>query len=200
MIHDDERDDIIFEKEISAKSNDSDKKSPYCKIVQGLPDELLSLFDKPVVPYSLLQYKNNEVEAILCGQLAFEGSHLIGVDDLQCLGNNDLVILVVSDDRWLTNFIIDEYMMLIKSTCQEKSFVVKTVSWEVFQTCKSCQIAQHLEKDEDTFSLCDLILIPCNQPEVEHWFLRAVFPKKKMFVVLDSLTGDVVKPAMYNGY
>ena len=107
---------------------------------------------------------------------------------------------MVSDDRWLTNFVIDEYMTLIKSTCQEKSFVVKTVSWEVFQTCKSCQIAQHLEKDEDTFSLCDLILIPCNQPEVEHWFLRAVFLKKKMFVVLDSLTGDVVKPAVYKGY
>ena len=153
MIHDDERDDIIFEKEISAKSNDSDKKSPYCKIVQGLPDELLSLFDKPVVPYSLLQYKNNEVEAILCGQLAFEGSHLIGVDDLQCLGNNDLVILVVSDDRWLTNFVIDEYMMLIKSTCQEKSFVVKLFHGRSFKHAKAVKLPSILRKMK-THSLC----------------------------------------------
>ena len=124
LIHDDARDDIIFEKEISTKNNDSDEKSPYCKIVQGLPDELLSLFDKPVVPYSLPQYKSNEVQAILCGQLTFEGNQLQSIDDLQCLGNNDLV---VSHDRWLTNFVIDEYMILIKSACQEKN-VVKTVS------------------------------------------------------------------------
>ena len=193
MIHDDERRDIIFEKEISTKSNDSGEKSPYCKIVQGLPDGLLSLFDKPVVAYSLPQYKSNEVQAILCGQLAFEGSHLISIDDLQCLGNNDLV---ESHDWWLTNFVIDEYLGLIKSACQENNVEVKTVSWEIFQTCKSCQIAQHLEKDEHSVSSCDLILIPCNQPEVEHWFLLAVFPKKKIVVILDSLTSDVVKPAV----
>ena len=154
--------------------------------VQGLPGELLSLLDKPVVPYPLSQHKSNEVQAILCNQLAFQGSQLIGIDDLQSLGKIDLV---VSQNRWLTNFVIDRYMMLIKPACEEKNVVVKTVSWEVFQRCKSCQVGQHLEKDEDTISLCDLILRPCNQPEVELWFLLAIFPKTKMVVVLDSLTG-----------
>lgn len=45
------------------------------------------------------------------------------------------------------------------------------------------------------FSTHDLVVIPCNKPHIEHWFLLVVLPKKKIAAVLDSKTGNFVKPS-----
>ena len=44
----------------------------------------------------------------------------------------------------------------------------------------------------------DLILVPCNPESVVHWFLLAIFPQQKWFIVLDSKSSVGVKPTSKN--
>ena len=83
---------------------------------------------------------------------------------------NDLQSLVGNQkDKWLTTFLIDEYLKLIQSASQENDVKVKTVSWEIFEKCMSSLVAKHLiQQDESPFTQ-DLILIPYNTSHSEHW-------------------------------
>ena len=155
-----------------------------------MPDELLSLFKK--IPFCLPHYINTQVEAILKGQIVFRGSNLISMTDLQTL-----VGTLDPQDKWLTNFVIDEYLKLIQSASQEKDVKVKTVSWEIFEKCESSLVVKQLQQDASPITQ-DLIVIPCNTIHSEHWFLLAALPKKKVVIVLDSLAGDFVKPTTQN--
>ena len=41
-----------------------------------------------------------------------------------------------------------------------------------------------------------MIFVPCNQHSL-HWYLLAVLPSKKCILVLDSKSGDFVKPTAF---
>lgn len=183
-------DDVGFVKAVPTQSPSSTERKAYskCTVKQGIPDELLSLF-KRNIPFVLPHYISTHNEAILKGLVAFHGSNLISMNDLQSLvGNVDN-----QQDKWLTNFVIDEYLKLIQSASQEKDVKVKTLSWEIFEKGESSLVAKHLQQDESPFTQ-DLILIPCNPTNSTHWFLLAVLPKKKLVTVLESIAGDFVKP------
>lgn len=159
-----------------------------CDVRQGIPDELLSLFTKNL-SFSLPYYLSTQVQAIMQGLIVFSGSKLISLNDLQSLvGNEDN-----PQDKWLTNFVIDEYFKLIQSASEGKNVKVKPLSWEIFEKGQTLLVARHLQQDESPF-IQDLILLPCNTTHSKHWFLVVVLPKKKMVIALDSVAGDFVKP------
>lgn len=159
-----------------------------CDVRQGIPDELLSLFTKNL-SFSLPYYLSTQVQAIMKGLIVFSGSKLISLNDLQSLvGNEDN-----PQDKWLTNFVIDEYFKLIQSASEGKNVKVKPLSWEIFEKGQTLLVARHLQQDESPF-IQDLILLPCNPTHSKHWFLVVVLPKKKMVIALDSVAGDFVKP------
>ena len=181
---------VIKEVRTGYPPHSSTKESPNANVKQGIPDELYSLFEK--TPTCLPQYISTQVQAILKGQITFCGSNLIAMADMQSLvGNLD------TKDKWLINFVIDEYFKLIQSASQEKGIKVKTLPWEIFNKCESSLVAKHLQKDEFPF-IQDLIAVPYNPTHSDHWFLLAALPKKKIVIVLDSLAGDIVKPTAQN--
>jgi len=122
------------------------------------------------------------------GLIVFSGSKLISLNDLQSLVGNENN----PQDKWLTNFVIDEYLKLIQSASEGKNVKVKTLSWEIFEKGQTLLVARCLQQDESPF-IQDLILLPCNTTHSKHWFLIVVLPKK-MVIALDSAASDFVKP------
>lgn len=112
------------------------------------------------------------------------------MNDLQSLIGNSVNL----QDKWLTNFVIDDYISLIQSASHDKDVKVQTVPWEIFEKGKSSLVAKHLQQDNESPFTQDLILVPCNPIHSEHWFLLAVLPKKKSVIILDSKAADYVKP------
>ena len=132
------------------------------------------------------------MEALKKKLIDFKGSSLIGPDDLTSLTN---VNAVQFRDKWLSNFVIDEYMNLIKSFSHIK---VMAVSWEKFERNTSLAVAKDLKDEVSALSVCDLVIIPCNKPNIEHWSLLVVLPKCKIAAVLDSKAEGFVKPSAQN--
>ncbi|EDO26419.1 predicted protein, partial [Nematostella vectensis] len=110
-------DDLIFVEETatskSCTSSTSKGTTQQCDVHMGLPHGLDTSTFVPVIPYSLPQYVMNEVEAVVGDLIQFNGDQLIGPADINALVNNSAPR---SQDMWLTNFIIDAYFKLIKSS------------------------------------------------------------------------------------
>lgn len=200
--HDDQENDSEIE-EIKSNNNEEEKalkkeipvqndnnKYNHHNIKLGIPEYLSNLLNQPPVEYPLPQYKINEVEAVLSNLIKFRGSVLIDPGDLKTLTN---IHAINSQDKWLTNFVIDEYMNLIQSASHLR---VKAMQWEIFEKSKTCLIAKDFQKSE--FDTLDLIVIPCNKRNIEHWSLLVVLPKKSIAAVLDSNSKDFVKSSAQN--
>ena len=86
-------------------------------------------------------------------------------------------------------------MNLIKSFSDIK---VMAVSWEKFERNTSHAVAKHLKDEVSALSICDLVIIPCNKPNIEHWSLLVVLLKCKIAAVLDSKAEGFVKPSAQN--
>lgn len=158
------------------------------KVQQGIPKQLLHLFQNST-SFALPHYVVAQVDSIMSGLISFSGGSLIDMKDLHSLYGNSQN----QEDNWLSNFVIDKYMVLIQScTTSEMNVKVLTLSWEIFEKGKPNALAKSLKK-EYPFDQ-DLILIPCNEVHSKHWFLLAVLPKEKLAMVLDSRAGDYVKP------
>jgi hypothetical protein len=151
----------------------------------GLPDEVAQILSKEVM-FSLPQHYSIIVDAILSYEVPFGGNPLISVQDLKELSGKG----EKATDKWLTNFVIDEYLKIISTQSSSK---VKALPWEKFARCSEESVARELE-DGCGFENLDLILVPCNSSGSNHWFLVAVFPKLKIVVALDSLSSNHVKP------
>ncbi|CAH3183796.1 unnamed protein product [Porites lobata] len=96
--------------------------------------------------------------------------------------------------KWLSNFIIDEYLRLIQVTCAaNNSLAVETLPWELFERAVGSLPVHRLLKGRNPLLLQDVVLVPCNTPESEHWTLLAVLPKEKSVVVLDSMPSNHIK-------
>ena len=92
------------------------------------------------------------------------------------------------------NFIIDEYLRLIQVSCAtNNSLVVETLPWELFERAVGSLPVHRLLKGRNPLLLQDVVLVPCNTPESEHWTLLAVLPKEKSVVVLDSIPSNHIK-------
>ena len=135
------------------------------------------------------------VNAVLDDTIKFQGVSLISSEDLLALHG----VPFPNDPRenWLSNFVIDEYLSLLRSECPKNGTSVETLLWEIFDKGVGNVSAKTLLKGKEELLLKDAILVPCSDPKEKHWVLLAVFPKKKLVMCLDSLACDFIKPTSY---
>lgn len=136
-------------------------------------------------------YMTAQVDAIVSGLITFCCSNLINENDMQGLiGNHQK-----AQKNWLSNFVIDDYLELVKLQCVDKGIKVQTIKFEIFEKGSISFIVKKI----DSCKLLDqdLILVPCNPAGSDHWFHLAVLPKKKFVLELDSLVAeDILKPTV----
>ena len=82
----------------------------------------------------------------------------------------------------------------LQVTCAaNNSLAVETLpAWELFDRAVGSLPVHRLLKGRNPFLLQDVVLVPCNPPESEHWTLLAVLPQEKSVVVLDSMPSNQV--------
>ena len=74
-----------------------------------------------------------------------------------------------------------------------EDFKITTITWERFERAIGVVPAREIWKEGDSLWQQDIIFVPCNSFQSEHWFALAVMPKKKQVVSLDSKVRDFVK-------
>jgi len=58
--------------------------------------------------------------------------------------------------------------------------------------------AREIWKEEDSLWHQDIVCVPRNSFQSEHWFALVVMPKKKQLITIDSKAGDFVKPTKHD--
>ena len=82
------------------------------------------------------------------------------MNDLQSLvgnGNNP-------QDKWQTNFVIDEYCKLIQSASEGKTVRVKTLSWEIFEKGQTVLVDTYKKMNHPSYKCTgsDPATLQCN--------------------------------------
>ena len=160
-------------------------------IHSGLPKEFVSVLNNICPNFSVLAHNNLLIEMIVNGEIPFGGNSLINGADLNALYGRGP--LSSSESKWLSNFVIDGYLELVKS---ESGLKIEVLTWEQFDRGVGNKSAAEITKGKGPFLEQDMILVPCN-PHSLHWHLLAVYPSEKCILVLDSKSGDFVKPAAF---
>lgn len=74
---------------------------------------------------------------------------------------------------------------------------IEVLSWEEFERGHGNKTtAAEVTKGKGPLLEQDMIFVPCNQYSLD-WYLLAVLPSKKCILVLDSKSGDFVKPTAF---
>ncbi|PFX27318.1 Sentrin-specific protease 1 [Stylophora pistillata] len=166
--------------------NDGEKesfKSITIEVDHSLPSYMPMKFESiQPSPYNVPLHTSCLVDGILSGHIKFQGNGIIDDHDQKSLigGHRN------SKEKYLTNFVIDEYLSILKATSKK----VSVISWEVFHKF----VIKRIFAEKENLLTQDLILVPCNSTNTEHWYLLGVFPQTKVIAVLDSMAGGFVKP------
>ena len=167
----------------SAKGNNS-----HVNVTYGLPESLNQPFAASAT-FSLPTYSLPLVELLVSDASNFKGSSLIDQNDLRHLYGNGKT----DEEKFLSNFIIDEYFRLLQKASEADGLKTKVLKWELFERGSLVMLAQLMQRNGE-FKDQDVILVPCNPMGTKHWFLLLVQPQQKLLAVLDSLPGYFVKP------
>ncbi len=158
-------------------------------IQHGLPKEFVSVLNDICPSFSVLAHNNLFIEMIVRGDIAFGGNGLITEADLEALYGEG----TSSESKWLSNFVIDAYLELVKSSAS--GLKIEALSWEEFERGIGKKPAVEIAKGRPLLEH-DIIFVPCNHNSL-HWYLLVVFPSKKCILVIDSMSGDFVKPTAF---
>lgn len=131
--NDDSNEDLVYEtSDISNKDvecqNDSEEESfnsISIKIDYGLPPSMPIKFDSIRSLYDVPLHTSCLVDGILSGHIKFQGNGILDDHDLKSLigGHRN------SKENYITNFVIDEYLTILKATTKK----VSVISWEIFE-------------------------------------------------------------------
>lgn len=158
------------------------KKSNSVNIEMGLPPHLTLKFENISQYFTLPMHTMYMVNGILDGKVKWKGKGIISPSDLDSLNGG----YAKAEFNYLTNFVVDSYLELLKANRNMTDVTV--FPWEIFKTFITKKLLS-----EKALLQQDIILVPCNTAETEHWFLLAVFPQEKLMAVLDSLACAFVK-------
>ena len=145
----------------------------FSPIRQGIPSPLHGKFQTSFPAFKTTKDADILVEMIVNGTITFEGNQLIDDSDLKALAGystND-------HEKWLTNFVIDEYLHIIKSHGDQR---VEIIKWEEFDKVP----IEHFLKNKENLLEQDMVFIPMNSSH--HWVLGVILPQAKSVVLLDS--------------
>lgn len=123
-------------------------------------------------------------QLIVNGSIELGGNTLISLSDLKELdGKGD-----TDEEKWTPNFVNDSYLHFIKSECSHGQCKAEVLKWDEFE-----KVAVEKIKEKKLLQQ-DIILIPCNSGG-RHWVLCAILCKERSVIVIDSLSGEIVKPS-----
>jgi len=113
------------------ESDDSDGEDGDVKLQLGLPKEFLTMLNNIFIEFAFAKHHNYLLQMILDEDIVFaNGRYLLTtVDDLKAVyGNSN-----TAEKKWLSNFVIDAYLELIKSTAKKTNTEVENITWEEFE-------------------------------------------------------------------
>ena len=155
----------------------------------GLPQSLNQTLAASAT-FSLPCYADPLVRLLVSDTNTFKGSSLIDQSNLRHLYGNGKT----DEENFLSNFIIDEYLLLLQKASEADGLQTKVLRWEQFERGSLPMFTQLLQKNGEVKEQ-DVILVPCSPIGSKHWSLLVVQPQQKLLAVLDSLPGDFVKPS-----
>ena len=111
------------------------------------------------------------IDCIATGRIVFGGSStLINTNDLKSLHGHGKT----SEDIWVSNFVIDRYLELLKQA--SANVQMEVITWEKFEKGVGAVPAKQVLKGISNILNQDLLVIPCNIDSSHHWFLLVVQP------------------------
>ena len=110
------------------------------------------------VPFTFPWYKDPVVLALLEKTISSRGTDAVLIDnaDLRAVSGR---YATCSQEKWLSNFILDSYLKLLSVSCVNDKMTV--IKWEIFEKHCETKIAANVLKN--TASQQDYIFVPCNQ-------------------------------------
>ena len=162
-------------------------------VQHGLPPEITSssMLKNSLLTFQLPPFLAPLIDSIASGRIAFGGSHLVGTDDLKSLYGHGKT----SEENWLTNFVVDKYLELVKEASVTTQ--IEVITWEKFEKGVGVVPAQQVLRGKSPILNQDLVFVPCNSGNSRHWFLLVVQPPLQRAFVLDSIPVSFVKPTAY---
>ena len=130
------------------------------------------------------------IDCIATGRIIYGGSSSL-INDLKSLQGHGKT----SEDKWLSNFVIDSYLELLKHASVD--IQMEVITWEKFEKGVGAVPAKQVLLGVNNILKQDLLLIPCNIDSSRHWFLLVVQPPMQRVVVFDSMPGSFIKPTVY---
>ena len=167
-------------------SGDGDGSNSDILIVLGFPSQIKDYLNKGCANFECHPCTSSLVHLIMGEGVDFEGDPLIDVSDLRALEGS----LPQDDLKWLSNFVIDSYLQIVKGECTG----VEVIGWEEFEKGVGKKTKEQLLQGKGNLFEQDMVFFPCNDINSEHWFLGVVLPKEKTIIVLDSLPQEFIKP------
>ena len=92
----------------------------------GLPSVIKAVLNE-CSTFQLPFFQKPLIECLAAGSIPFGGSSLISESDINGLIGNGQA----SEDKWVTNFIVDSYLQLLKKESQQLK--VEILTWEKFE-------------------------------------------------------------------
>lgn len=121
------------------------KEESNIQIQLGLPHNIRALVNNQCTEFQVPPYSGPLAELIVSKSIDFEGDPLINAHDLQELegkATND-------EAKWITNFIVDSYLQLVKTTTAEKGLCIEVFGWEKFEKAVEKKHLKDLLKGKD---------------------------------------------------
>ena len=155
----------------------------------GLPSSISALFQ--ISASGILQGPESAfVDNLVNGSVAFEDSKLVDSRDLVALRDGR----PTSEENYLTNFVIESYLDLIDKQGTLQGSKVDCIGWECFEKAVGRQPAKDILTRNAPLLEQDIVLVPCNSENSQHWFLLVLLPTQFQILVLDSVAGNFIKP------
>jgi len=170
----------------------TDEEEIIIQIQQGLPDHIRAILNDHCTEFQIPPFSSLMAGLIISEAIDFKGDPLIDIRDLKELEGK----AVEDESKWVTNFIVDAYLQLVKAESAQKGVKVEIFRWEEFEKLVQRQTLKDPLTDKDDLFKQDAVFFPCNDTEGEHWFLGVMFPQEMCIIVLDSLPGQFVKPTV----
>lgn len=180
----------------SDKSNIGYQEQEQVHVQHGLPPDMHtsnSMFTNSST-FQLPCFLASMIDCIATGRIVFGGSSsLINTNDLKSLHGHGKT----SEDKWVSNFVIDRYLELLKQASVSVQILMEVITWEKFEKGVGTVPAKQVLKGINNILNQDLLLIPCNIDSSRHWFLLVVQPPLQRVMVLSSAPGSFIKPTVY---
>ena len=107
----------------------TDEEESNIQIQFGLPHNIRAIFNDQCTEFQVPPYSSLLSELIVSKGIEFEGDPLIDASDLKGLEGK----ATDEEAKWISNFIVDSYLPLVKSASVQNGHSTEVFGWEEFE-------------------------------------------------------------------